>query len=117
MTDDAVGAVLGSCEDQSAVHREILHQVSQQGGLVAFFDAVDGFFDLGSGCFHGGDFDDGGFVQQRIGESTNFGWHRGGEEESLPLGGELGDDVADGLDEAHVEHAVGFVENQSFDGG
>jgi hypothetical protein len=111
MTDDAVGAVLGSGEDEGAVHREILDEVREEGGLVAFFYPVDGFFDLGGGGFNGGDFDDGGFVHQGVGEAADFGGHGGGEEERLAFGGELGDDAADGLDEAHVEHAVGFVEN------
>ncbi len=111
VADDAVGAVLGSCEDEGAVHGEILDQVRQERGLVAFFDAVDGFFDLRCRGLYLGDFDDGGFVHQRVGEAADFGGHGGGEEESLSLGGELGDDTADRLDEAHVEHAVGFVED------
>ena len=31
------------------------------------------------------------------------------------LAGQLGDDLADVVDEAHVEHAVGFVEHQKLD--
>ena len=47
----------------------------------------------------------------------DFGRHRGGEEQRLP--GE-GNELADALDvgnEAHVQHAVGFVDHQQFDAG
>ncbi|MNE30336.1 hypothetical protein D3C80_1238440 [compost metagenome] len=36
----------------------------------------------------------------------------GGEQQGLPLGRGLLDDLADRVDKAHVEHAVGFVEDQ-----
>ena len=36
---------------------------------------------------------------------------RGGEEDRLPLGGRLAEHFADVVDEAHVEHPVGFVED------
>jgi hypothetical protein len=43
--------------------------------------------------------------------------HRCGEEECLTAGGlDRGGDLADGLDEAHVEHAVGLVEDENLDG-
>ena len=41
--------------------------------------------------------------------------HGRGEEQRLALGRQLGDDPADVVDEAHVEHAVGFVEHEHLD--
>ena len=86
-------------------------------GLVGFLDAVNGFFDLRGRGFYLGDFDNRGISQKRISEAANFGGHGGGEKERLPLGRKLGDDSADRLDKTHVKHAVGFVEDQNFDGG
>ena len=41
--------------------------------------------------------------------------HGGREQQRLPLRRELGDDLTDVADEAHVEHAVGFVEHEHLD--
>ena len=41
--------------------------------------------------------------------------HGGGEQQRLPLFGQLRDDGTDVVDEAHVEHTVGFVEHQHID--
>ena len=54
-------------------------------------------------------------VEHLLGKIFDFAGHGGGEEQGLPLGRNLGDDFADIADEAHVEHAVGFVENEDFD--
>ena len=43
--------------------------------------------------------------------------HGGREHQRLPLRRQLGDDLADVADEAHVEHAVGFVEHEHLDAG
>ena len=58
-----------------------------------------------------------GIVQEGFGDAADFGRHRRGEEQGLP--GER-DQLADALDvgnEAHVQHAVGFVDDQQFDAG
>ena len=41
--------------------------------------------------------------------------HGRGKHQRLPLSRQLGDDFADVLDEAHVEHAIGFVEHEKLD--
>jgi len=38
--------------------------------------------------------------------------HRSGKEQRLPLGGQLRDDFTDIVDEAHIEHSIGFVEHE-----
>ncbi len=45
-------------------------------------------------------------------ELGDFLGHGRGEQQGLPLGRQLGDDFPDVVDEAHVEHAVGFVEHE-----
>ena len=58
-----------------------------------------------------------GDIQQPAGEVGDVAVERGREQQRLPRGGRRGRDGLDVLDEAHVEHAVGFVEHQHFDAG
>ncbi len=57
----------------------------------------------------------GGIAQHRLGELGDVLRHGGREEQRLAPDRQLGDDFADVVDEAHVEHAVGFIEHQEFD--
>ena len=50
-----------------------------------------------------------------VGEIGDFPRHGGREEQRLAPGRQLRHDFADVVDEAHVEHAVGFVEYEDFD--
>jgi hypothetical protein len=79
------------------------------------FDVADVLLDP----FHGRrlrrDFHAGGMVHERRGEFLDRGRHGGREEERLALRRQLGDDALDFVDEAEVEHAVGFVEDEDFD--
>ena len=64
-----------------------------------------------------GDFDAHRIVQERVGEAGDFRRH--GRREEQRLAGER-HQLADALDvgnEAHVEHAVGFVDDQDLDAG
>ncbi len=54
-------------------------------------------------------------AQHMRGEIGDGARHGGGEHQRLPVGRKLGDDFADVVDETHVEHAVGFVEHETFD--
>jgi hypothetical protein len=49
--------------------------------------------------------------------SLDRGRQRGAEEEGLALTGQQLDDAAHVMDEAHVEHAVHFVEHEELDAG
>ena len=53
--------------------------------------------------------------QPLIGQRANLGRHRGGKQQRLPLARNLVDDAAQIVDEAHVEHPIGLVEDQDFD--
>ena len=61
------------------------------------------------------DRDAGRITQHRIGEPGDFLRHGGREEQRLPHFGKHGDDLLDVVNKAHVEHAIGFVQNQHFD--
>ena len=50
-----------------------------------------------------------------LGGAAGLAVERGGEEEGLALARALGDDAVDGRAEAHVEHAVGLVEDEDPD--
>ncbi len=62
-----------------------------------------------------GDFDAHRIVEERIGEAGDFGRHGRREEQSLAREGHQLADALDVRDEAHVEHAVGFVDDQDLD--
>ena len=56
-------------------------------------------------------------VQEGVGDALDFRRHGGGEEQSLPRERHQLADALDVGDEAHVEHAVGFVDDQQLDAG
>jgi len=77
---------------------------------------ADGVEGVGDG-FRGSDpvnLDSDGVLQDVVRQVTDFFRHRGGEEQGLPLGGEMFEDAADVREETHVKHPVGFVEDEHF---
>ena len=56
-------------------------------------------------------------MQEGLGDAADFGRHRRGEEQRLPREGNQFADAFDVGNEAHVEHAVGFVDHQQFNAG
>ena len=56
-------------------------------------------------------------MQERIDEAGDLGRHRRREEQRLPGERHQFADPLDVRNEAHVEHAVGFVDHQNFDAG
>ena len=56
-------------------------------------------------------------MQEGFGDAADFRRHRRGEEQRLPRERHQLADAFDVGDEAHVEHAVGFVDHQQFDAG
>ena len=107
--------MLGAREDQGPVDRLVLQQLGQQGGLGREVDLDDALLDALHGRGDRGHRDAGGVAQHRVGELGDVLRHGGREEQRLPLDRQLGDDFADVVDEAHVEHAVGFVEHEELD--
>lgn len=111
----AVGAVLGAREDQHLVPVVVAHELGEQFALAFAVDRVDALFDrLGSGVA-ARDFDQRGLIQQAVGQRANIIRERRREQQVLALGRQDVEDLADVVDEAHVQHAVGFVQHQQFD--
>ena len=64
-----------------------------------------------------GDFDLLGIMQEGFGDTRDFRRHRRGEEQRLAGEGDQFADTLDIGDEAHIQHAVGFIDDQQFDAG
>jgi hypothetical protein len=46
------------------------------------------------------------------GQPLDFPGKGGGKEQGLTLAGEKSDNLADGWNEAHIEHSIGFIQNE-----
>ena len=68
-----------------------------------------------AGVATGADLDVRRIAEPLAGQLANLGRHRGREHQRLPLLRHRGDDLPQRHDEAHVEHLVGFVEDQDLD--
>ena len=108
--------MLGAGEDQERALLFLEHEL-QQAELAVLLDFVDVQVDVLGRLGGGADRD-------RAPDSSTCdfdqvrdrGFDGGGEEQRLALGGHRRQDQLDGRQEAHVEHAVGFVEHQDLDG-
>ena len=93
-------------------------QIDEAAEDVELGAAVDFVVDLLDGG-HGERLRFDGDVDRVLGEGLdqllNRAGQRGGEEDGLALGGRLFEHGADVVEEAHVEHAVGFVEDDHLD--
>ncbi len=113
--DHLVGAVLGAGEDQRAVDRLLPQHLGQQRRLAGAVDVNDPLIDLLDRRGLGRHGDPHRIAQHPLGELGDLARHGGREEQGLPAWRQLADDRADVVDEAHVEHAVGFVEHENLD--
>ena len=87
----------------------------QQAEFAILIDFVEVQVDLFGGLGDGTEFDANGVADVGLHQFLDRGLDGGGEEHGLPLGGDHRHDALDGGQEAHVQHAVGFVEHQDFD--
>ena len=71
--------------------------------------------DLRRGFLRPGDFHAHRIAQHRAGQTGHFGGHGGGKQRRLADHGQGRDDAADVLDEAQVQHPVGFVQDEGAD--
>jgi hypothetical protein len=62
------------------------------------------------------DFDQFRVMHELPGQSLDFSGKGGGKKQRLALTREKSDNLADGRDETHIEHSVGFVQNQELEG-
>ena len=111
---DAVGAALGAGEDDDPLERRVGQQVAQQRALGGGVHEVDALVDLldGAALALRRDLDPLGVLQDLRRELGDVARHGGGEQQRLALLGDRADDAAHVADEAHVEHAVGLVEDE-----
>ena len=110
-----LGAVLGAGEADDGLEFVVLEELEEEAGLEVHGDGVDGLGDADGGGGLAFDLDDGGVFEEFHGELADFVGHGGGEEEGLAFFGEGAEDAANVGEEAHVEHAVGFVEDEDFE--
>ena len=57
-----------------------------------------------------------GMVHEFAAQLFDFPRKSGGEKKGEPLAGEQSDNLANRMDESHIEHAVRLVENKEFEG-
>ena len=103
---------LAVAEDHCAGDVFRLQHVAQRIALLARIDLHQPLGDVGGGRCRARHFDRLGVGQEFVGQFLDDRRHGRGEEQGLPLRGQLGADFLDIRDEAHVEHAVGFVDDQ-----
>ena len=109
--------MLGAGEHQHLLPVVVLDQVRQQIALVRLRHPVHRLLDdlhRGVAARH---FDALRVVQQAVGERPDLVGEGRREQQVLALLRQHGEHFLDVADEAHVEHAVGFVEHQDFDAG
>jgi hypothetical protein len=89
-------------------------------GKESGFGVVGDFKKVLGHCFRriraAPDFNEFRVMHELPGQPLDFPGKSGGKEQGLTLPGEKPDDLTDGRDESHVEHSIGFVENQELEG-
>ena len=112
---DLVGAALGPGKDESAVDCLAFQDIDEDGGFRGAVDTDDALLDApdrrGTRRYRNID----RIAQHLRGEFGDGARHRRRKQQRLSLRRKLGDDFADVVNEAHVEHSVGFVEDKAFD--
>ena len=109
----AVGAMLGAGEHQHLPPLPVTDQPGQQFALARLVHRVNALrYPLGGGVAlrH---LDLGRVVQQAVGQLTDGRIVGGREQQVLALARQQREHLLDIVDEAHVEHAVGFVEHEN----
>jgi hypothetical protein len=108
----AIRAVLGAAEDEHLLPVARLHQVREELALPVLVHRVRDLPDQLDRHVAPRDFDRDGVLHEARGELSHLVRKGRREEQVLPLERQELEDAADVVDEAHVEHAVGFVEDE-----
>ena len=112
---EPVGAVLGPAEHQHLLPVARLHQVREQLALPVLVDRVRDLADQLDRHIAPRDFHGDRVMHKPLGEFSHFVGKSRGEKQVLPLRGQQRQHAADVVDKAHVEHAVGFVQDEDLD--
>jgi hypothetical protein len=113
--DQLVSTVFRSGEDQSALHGLTTKQTLQQDRLVSPGDEINRLGNRLDRRCHGTRLHENRLVENGVGQPADLGGHGGREEQCLAARRQTIDDPSDVVDEAHVEHAIRFVEHQDLD--
>ena len=89
----------------------------QQGELAILLDFINVHVDFIGGLADRADGDAHGIFQMLSDQAGNRGFERRREEQSLPVGRSFAKNAFDGGQEAHIEHAVRFIQHDDADGG
>jgi len=112
---DLVGAVFRAREDEHEVERLVAEQVDQQIDLAALRNGIEELRDRFRGIRAAPDLDGLRRAEELGGDALDVGRERRREEQRLALARQRAHDAADLRQEAHVEHAVGFIEHRDLD--
>ena len=112
---DAVRAMLGAREDEEGARLFAQHLV-EQAELLVLHDGVDAQLDLVAGLRGLADLDANRVADVVANDLADVGVQRGRVAHGLARLRQRADDAADGRQEAHVQHAIDFVEHEHLDG-
>ena len=112
---EVINDALGITEDEGKLGLFDVDDAGERLHLRAAADLVARLVDAGDRESLALDLDELGLITEFFDEATHAWVHSGGEEESLTVLGQDFEHVFHLLAEAHVEHAVGFVQNDRFD--
>ncbi len=104
--------MLGAAEDQDLLQALAADEVGEEGPLAVPVHGVDHLLHQVGGGVAPGHVDEHGVLQEGAGQGPDLVAEGGGEEQVLAPDGKKGQDLADVPDEAHVQHAVRFVQHQ-----
>jgi len=108
-------AVLRAGKDEHEAFRVLVENVAQQRVFVPLRNLADALRDFLHRRLFGGHLDAHRLAQDAGGEFLDACRDRGREKERLALLGDFGQNAFDVGREAHVEHAVRFIEHKNFD--
>jgi small subunit ribosomal protein S21 len=112
---DPVSTMLCACEYESSVNRFALQDVCKNLVFGCTINSDKALLDAGNrrarrhhSCLHR-------VAQHRTRELHYGARHRSGKQQRLPVARQLRDYLMDIVDEAHIEHSIGFVEDEKLD--
>ena len=108
----ALGRLLGAREDQDRRHLRMPQQVAQQRRLQVLRHRISRLGDAHGRRAAAADLNRLRVAQDLPGQLGNHRRHGGGEEQRLLAGGQAGDDALEIGQKAHVQHAIGLVQNE-----
>src|SRR3989338_8537979 len=112
-TSDFAGSVFGACENENRLF-ECGEELAQFFHLCIFFHDHESLLHEFGGRSGGRHFNAEWHFHVRMRDAYEFMRHGGGEHHGLAFGGNTFQNLTNLRFKTHVEHAVGFVENQNF---